>query len=238
MWEECNINKKQKRIINFARIVALTFLVCVIFYVATKLKTNPELTSSENIVRIVSSNPIIAVLEFVLLYVLKGISMVFPSAVLNIAAGMIFDFPFSSVVSGLGIFVEFILMYAVGKFLGKDIVEGIKQKYPIVNKLDSFQTHNSFFISFIIRIMGVVSYDMASIYLGASGVKFLGFILGSMCGATLNIIIDGLFGKYIFNPFSWQIWVVVIIRGTVIAMAILVKNILVAREIRTLLHNN
>lgn len=224
MWEECNINKKQKRIINFARIVALTFLVCVIFYVAAKLKTNPELASSENIVRIVSSNPIIAVLEFVLLYVLKGISMVFPSAVLNIAAGMIFDFPFSSVVSGLGIFVEFILMYAVGKFLGKDIVEGIKQKYPIVNKLDSFQTHNSFFISFIIRIMGVVSYDMASIYLGASGVKFLGFILGSMCGATLNIIIDGLFGKYIFNPFSWQIWVVVIIRGTVIAMAILVKK--------------
>lgn len=224
MWEECNINKKQKRIINFARIVALTFLVCVIFYVATKLKTNPELASSENIVRIVSSNPIIAVLEFVLLYVLKGISMVFPSAVLNIAAGMIFDFPFSSVVSGLGIFVEFILMYAVGKFLGKDIVEGIKQKYPIVNKLDSFQTHNSFFISFIIRIMGVVSYDMASIYLGASGVKFLGFILGSMCGATLNIIIDGLFGKYIFNPFSWQIWVVVIIRGIVIAMAILVKK--------------
>ena len=224
MWEECNISKKQKRIINFARIVALTFLVCVIFYVATKLKTNPELASSENIVRIVSSNPIIAVLEFVLLYVLKGISMVFPSAVLNIAAGMIFDFPFSSVVSGLGIFVEFILMYAVGKFLGKDIVEGIKQKYPIVNKLDSFQTHNSFFISFIIRIMGVVSYDMASIYLGASGVKFLGFILGSMCGATLNIIIDGLFGKYIFNPFSWQIWVVVIIRGIVIAMAILVKK--------------
>ena len=224
MWEECNINKKQKRIIRFARIVALTFLVCVIFYVATKLKTNPELASSENIVRLVSSNPIIAVLEFVLLYVLKGISMVFPSAVLNIAAGMIFDFPFSAVVSGVGIFVEFILLYAVGKFLGKDIVEGIKQKYPIVNKLDSFQTHNSFFISFIIRIMGVVSYDMASIYLGASGVKFLGFILGSMCGATLNIIIDGLFGKYIFNPFSWQIWVVVIIRGIVIAMAILVKK--------------
>ena len=224
MWEGCNINRKQKRIMSFIRIASLTALVGVIIYVAVSLKTNPELASSENIVKLVSPNPIIATLEFVLLYVLKGISMVFPSAVLNIAAGMIFDFPFSAVVSGVGIFVEFILLYAVGKFLGKDIVEGIKQKYPIVNKLDSFQTHNSFFISFIIRIMGVVSYDMASIYLGASGVKFLGFILGSMCGATLNIIIDGLFGKYIFNPFSWQIWVVVIIRGIVIAMAILVKK--------------
>lgn len=58
----------------------------MIFYVAAKLKANPELASSENIVKLVSSNPIIATLEFVMLYVLKDISMVFPSAVLNIAA--------------------------------------------------------------------------------------------------------------------------------------------------------
>lgn len=198
-------------------------LVDVILYVAVQLKKNPELVSPENIVKLVSSNPIIAVFEFVVLYLLKGISMVFPSAILNIAAGMVFEFPFSALVSGLGIFVEYIALYVVGRFLGKDIVEEFKQKYLIVNKIDSIQNHNSFFISFIIRIMGVVSYDMASIYLGASGVEFGGFIMGSMCGAALNIIIDGLVGKYIFNPLSWQLWVVVIIRGAVIAMAILVK---------------
>lgn len=198
-------------------------LVDVILYVAVQLKKNPELVSPENIVKLVSSNPIIAVFEFVVLYLLKGISMVFPSAILNIAAGMVFEFPFSALVSGLGIFVEYIALYVVGRFLGKDIVEEFKQKYLIVKKIDSIQNHNSFFTSFIIRIMGVVSYDMASIYLGASGVEFGGFIMGSMCGAALNIIIDGLVGKYIFNPLSWQLWVVVIIRGAVIAMAILVK---------------
>lgn len=198
-------------------------LVGVILYVAVQLKKNPELVSPENIVKLVSSNPIIAVFEFVVLYLLKGISMVFPSAILNIAAGMVFEFPFSALVSGLGIFVEYIALYVVGRFLGKDIVEEFKQKYLIINKIDSIQNHNSFFTSFIIRIMGVVSYDMASIYLGASGVEFGGFIMGSMCGAALNIIIDGLVGKYIFNPLSWQLWVVVIIRGAVIAMAILVK---------------
>lgn len=198
-------------------------LVDVILYVAVQLEKNPELVSPENIVKLVSSNPIIAVFEFVVLYLLKGISMVFPSAILNIAAGMVFEFPFSALVSGLGIFVEYIALYVVGRFLGKDIVEEFKQKYLIVNKIDSIQNHNSFFTSFIIRIMGVVSYDMASIYLGASGVEFGGFIMGSMCGAALNIIIDGLVGKYIFNPLSWQLWVVVIIRGAVIAMAILVK---------------
>lgn len=198
-------------------------LVDVILYVAVQLKKNPELVSPENIVKLVSSNPIIAVFQFVVLYLLKGISMVFPSAILNIAAGMVFEFPFSALVSGLGIFVEYIALYVVGRFLGKDIVEEFKQKYLVVNKIDSIQNHNSFFTCFIIRIMGVVSYDMASIYLGASGVEFGGFIMGSMCGAALNIIIDGLVGKYIFNPLSWQLWVVVIIRGAVIAMAILVK---------------
>ena len=78
---------------SFVRIVSLTALVGVIIYVAVSLKTNPELSSSDNIVKLVSSNPIIAVLQFVLLYMLKGISMVFPSAVLNIATGMVFDFP-------------------------------------------------------------------------------------------------------------------------------------------------
>lgn len=209
---------------SFVRIVSLTALAGVIIYVAVSLKTNPELSSSDNIVKLVSSNPIIAVLQFVLLYMLKGISMVFPSAVLNIATGMVFDFPFSALISGLGILVEYVMMYVVGRFLGIDIVEGLKQKYQIINKIDTFQSHNGFYISFIIRIMGVVSYDVASIYLGASGIKFGDFILGSMCGASLNIFIDGLFGKYLFNPLSWQLWAVVVIRGAVIAMTIIIRT--------------
>ena len=53
-------------------------LVDVILYVAVQLKKNPELVSPENIVKLVFSNPIIAVFQFVVLYLLKGISMVFP----------------------------------------------------------------------------------------------------------------------------------------------------------------
>ena len=142
---------------SFVRIVSLTALVGVIIYVAVSLKTNPELSSSDNIVKLVSSNPIIAVLQFVLLYMLKGISMVFPSAVLNIATGMVFDFPFSALISGLGILVEYVMMYVVGRFLGIDIVEGLKQ-------------------------------------------------------------------KYLFNPLSWQLWAVVVIRGAVIAMTIIIRT--------------
>lgn len=202
----------------------MLILVGVIIYVAVELEKNPKLASSENIVKLVSSNRIIATLEFILLYMLKGISFIFPSAVLNIASGMIFEFPFSIMVSSLGIFVEFSIIYALGRLLGENIVEECRQKYQVVKKIDVFQKNNSLVTSFIIRIIGLVSYDVGSIYLGASGVKYGSFILGSMLGALLNIVIDGLFGRYVLNPLSWQLWAVVGIRTVITLIVIFGKK--------------
>lgn len=60
------MNKNAKRIIRVFRDIALAILIGVMIYVAIKLKKNPELASSENIVKLVSSNPIIATMEFIL----------------------------------------------------------------------------------------------------------------------------------------------------------------------------
>ena len=60
------MNKNAKRIIRVFRDIALTILIGVMIYVAIKLKKNPELASPENIVKLVSSNPIIATMEFIL----------------------------------------------------------------------------------------------------------------------------------------------------------------------------
>lgn len=51
--------------------------------------------------------------------------MVFPSAVINIASGMVFDFPLSAFISGFGIFVEFMVMFLIGRFLGNDYIQTI-----------------------------------------------------------------------------------------------------------------
>ena len=92
--------------------------------------------------------------------------------------------------------------------MGKGIIEECSRKYPIVRKVDIFQNQNSLFTGFIIRIIGLVSYDVGSIYLGASGVKYGSFILGSMLGALLNIgscrtadcnCIGGVFGEKVYK---------------------------------------
>lgn len=161
---------------------------------------------------------------------LKGISFIFPSAAINIASGMIFGFPFSILVSCLGIFAGFSTLYILGRFLGIDIVEEFSKKYLIVKKIDVFQKQNSLFTSFIIRIIGLVSYDVGSIYLGASGVKYGSFILGSMLGALINIVIDGIFGKYIFNPLCWQLWVAVAMRIAIVSIVFFAKKYIVSKD--------
>ncbi len=224
------MNRNAKKIIRVFRDIALTILIGVIIFVAIKLKKNPELASSENIVKMVSSNPIIATMEFILLYMLKGISFIFPSAAINIASGMIFGFPFSILVSCLGIFAEFSTLYILGRFFGIDIVEEFSKKYPIVKKIDIFQKENNFFTSFVIRIIGLVSYDVGSIYLGASGVKYCSFIFGSMLGALINIVIDNVFGKYMFNPLCWQLWGAVAMRIAIVSIVLFAKKYIVNKD--------
>ncbi len=48
--------------------------------------------------------------------------------------------------------------------------------------------------------------------------------MGKYVWASLNIFMDGMFGKYLFNSLSWQLWVVVIIRGAVITMTIIIRT--------------
>ena len=129
-------------------------------------------------------------------------------------------------VSFLGTFVEFSSLYILGRVLGKEFTEQLRKKYKVINRIDSFQTKNSFLTSFIIRVIGLVSYDVGSIYLGTSGIGYASFIAGSMLGALLNIFIDNLFGKYVFNPLNWQLWAVAGIRIAIIIVVAGMKKIL------------
>ena len=52
--------------------------------------------------------------------------------------------------------------------------------------------------------------------------KLSGYRYVSMVG-IVKIGVDGLFGKYLFNPLSWQLWAVVVIRGAVIALTIIIR---------------
>jgi len=203
---------KTNRAIKIIQITALLLLACVVVYIAYSMIKRPELATAEGIAQLVSDNMIIAVLEFWLLYLLKGISFIFPSATINVAAGAVFGFPMSIFVSSGGILIEFLIMYFIGRLFGDDVVEWITNKYPKTEVIRKINSNNGIGISFVIRITGLISYDVGSLYLGATGVRIDRFIIGSMLGALFNIVLANLFGQYMFNPLCWQLWAIVVIR--------------------------
>jgi len=218
------MNDKQKQTIKVAQIAAIIIILLVAVYSIYILKSNPGIPLEQRIISIVSPNKFIAFIEFVIMYILKGISLFFPSSLITVAAGIVFGFPQVIIVSMVGILTEFFIMFLVGRLLGKGLIDSLEEKYPAVKQVTSFQEGNGIFISFIIRITGLISYDVGSMYLGASEVNFIDFLIGSMLGALLNTVLYGMFGSFMFDPLSWKLWAVVFIRICAIAAAFVFKK--------------
>ena len=51
-----------------------------------------------------------------------------------------------------------------------------------------------------------------------------------MLGALINIVIDGIFGKYIFNPLCWQLWVAVAMRIAIVSIVFFAKKYIVSKD--------
>lgn len=218
------MNKKQKTLLTLAQVFACIIIVLVAVYSIYILKSTPDIPIEERIISIVSDNKIIAFIEFIILYILKGISLFFPSAVISVAAGVIFGFPQFVFVCMAGVFFEFMIMFLLGKLLGKSAIDYLSERYPSVNRISDFQTGNGIFISFILRMTGLVSYDVGSLYLGASNVNISEFLIGSMVGALLNTLLYGFFGSFMFDLTNWKLWAVVFIRVLSIAAAFMFKR--------------
>lgn len=210
------MGKKLSTALKVIRICAMVLLLLLVAYVAVKIKNNPKLATTEGISGLVSDNLFLAVLEFWLMYLLKGISFIFPSSAINVAAGAVFGFPMSFLVSGIGILLEFLLLYFAGRFFGEGIIEWIFNKYPKAAKIEEINANSGIGLCFIIRILGLISYDVGSLYCGATKIRLDKFIIGSMLGAFFNITLANLVGQYILTPFCWQLWAVIAVRAIMI----------------------
>lgn len=206
-------HKSNNRIELFRKvqIVALGLLLAFICIVIYEMMENPDFATADSIVNIVPDNMVLAVLFFVMLYIMKGLSFIFPSAVINIAVGIVYELPIALAVSSIGILFEFVSLFLLGKFFSNN--SDISQRRSnLIRKIEQLNINNGILLSFFLRITGIISYDFGSLYLGIVGVKFGEFIVGSMIGALINIVLDCYLGRYIFNPTCWQFWIIVIFR--------------------------
>lgn len=177
----------------------------------------------ESILNYTPENTVLAILFMLVLYALKSISVVFPLDILYVADGILFS-PVSAVlVSVAGVFVAVTIPYVIGKVCGENLMKEIYEKYPKAEKLAVYQNENPFFASFITRIVGVLPLDVVSAYFGAHSLNYGIFVLGSISGLLINLVITTLLGNRLSNPSSAEFMMVIALKVVVSAGAIYLK---------------
>lgn len=149
------------------------------------------------------NNLFLAALFMIFLFGLKSLTIFIYSGLLYLADGIMFPLWMAVIVSLIGTFVMFTIPYVLGRWLGKDSREHLLEKYPQLQKLDSFQSDNAFLSVLIARIARLPA-DVLSMYFGMIQIRYPMYILASVLSMVPHMITYPLMGSSINDPSSPQ----------------------------------
>ena len=149
-------------------------------------------------------NLLLAALFMMALFALKSMSIFIYSGIFFAASGILFPLPAAILVNFLGAAVMVSMPYWLGRQMGGELIEAIVRKYPKTAVLRQAQLENQLFLSFITRIINILPSDILSLYMGASGIHYGKYLLGSVAGMLLTIITFPIMGSSVTDPVSPQ----------------------------------
>ena len=133
------------------------------------------------------------------LFALKTLSIVFYSGILFMVSGMLFGMPAAIAVNLAGSLVMLLEGYAVGHAGGQTLVADLSAKYPRFGEFTGLKDDRPLAFALLIRMLKFVNYDIGSMYMGASGVSLLPFLVGSLLGLLPELVLFALAGSGISN---------------------------------------
>ena len=165
----------KKKILNIIKIVLALTLVII---AAVNYKTLSTLDIRELVAT--ASSLYIAIAIILGVYFVKAVLLVLPASLIYISVGLVMDWKIAVLVNMLGIVIEVITTYFLGKFLGKDAVEKKLSGTKGGEKLLAMKGRNKNTATFIIRFVPAFPIDFSSLFMGAFDFKFLPYFIFSV----------------------------------------------------------
>ncbi|MCM1989172.1 TVP38/TMEM64 family protein [Oceanirhabdus seepicola] len=156
----------------------------------------------EEMLNYVPKSYFLAAITIIGMYMVKSLSVVFPLMALYISSGMIFSPLWGVLINLLGLFVCVSIPYWLGRFCGKGLLDRLIIKYKNVGKLQTIKSKHEWFISYILRMIGILPGDVVSMSLGAMGISYKKYVLGSIVGLLPRMIAATFLGTTITDPTS------------------------------------
>lgn len=130
----------------------------------------------------------LAALMLIGCYPLKALSVFFPIAVLYLAAGLLFPLPAALLVTLAGSAAGYSLPWLIGRTAGGGLAGRMAARFPKLAPALALKDRSPVFFSYLLRVVGVIPFDLGSLLLGACGAPFLRGLLGSWMGLLPGIL--------------------------------------------------
>lgn len=200
------MNKKEVKTRSAWKIYKVVIPVLILLAVIIYFLVNPDI-SVQTVLSYTPENPILAAIVLFLLYAVKSVTVVFPLIVLEITAGHLFPTGIALLVNLAGLTILMTIPYEAGRFSGMDAVNSLIQKYPKLGSILSQQQRNSFFLSFLLRVIGCLPGDIVTMYLGATETPYYQNLIGGVLGLLPRMILATILGSSIQDPASPMFWI-------------------------------
>ncbi len=204
-----------KLIIKISVIIIIMTLAIVYYDKLTNIDVREIAASAQS--------ELTAALSVIGVYLIKGVLLVIPAALVYISVGMAFS-PLKAVLINLaGIAAEVSVSYLIGLFLGGEYVEKMLSKNEKSKKLLELKDKHKQSTVFVVRCLPVFPIDFASLFFGSMKTGFIKYLVFSLLGLAPRVILFTILGDTIYDciPMSLIIKIIIfLIPVAVIAIVI------------------
>lgn len=210
----------KNRILNILKI-----LLAVVIMIVTII--NYETLSNLDIRQLIASADSLALATALIMgvYFVKSFVFVVPASLIYIAVGMAFETWQALIINAVGIAIEVICTYYLGRFLGKDAVTKKLSGNKAGEKLLNMKSKNKNLMVFIARFTGV-PIDFTSLFMGAFDFKFLPYLIMSLLGLLPRVFVLTVIGDGFYNLIPMKYIIIAVIVAIPVGLAaFLIKKI-------------
>jgi len=165
---------------------------------------NRDKISIDKIVSFSPENAFLAAMIILALFTVKGCSGLINADILYTSCGVMFPLPFALLLGVLGSFLMCTVPYYPSYRGGAELMDKLLQKHRKLEKVYSFPNENQFLFAFLLRLFGIIPFEVVSMYLGSCRLSYLNYIGGSLLGLFPSVLAFSVIGEYLSAPASVQ----------------------------------
>ena len=192
---------------------AALIVVCIV---------NRDKITAEGIVGLVPKDSVLSIIVMLLLFAVKGVAVFIYGSILYAASGILFSLPVAIIVNTIGTVIMTTIPFYIGKKAGSRLLGELVKKNSKLELLRDTQNKNEFFVSFFLRMVGLLPADLVAMYLGASGMRYKPYFFGTVIGLLPAIVCFSVMGMSIDDIGSPQFLISLIVEVGLMLLSFLI----------------